>query len=192
MRKAVQGCRGCDLFKNATQAVFGEGPLKARFVLVGEQPGNQEDLQGHPFVGASGKLLDRALAEAGIPREEVYVTNAVKHFKWVPRGKIRLHSKPRASEIQACRPWLESELGLLQPLVIVCLGTTAGHAVFGHPIKVGELRGKFVQSEFCEQTTATPHPSALLRIPKADARRQAFQELVRDLKRAYQRFLAKQ
>jgi uracil-DNA glycosylase len=144
LRAAAAGCTGCHLYKNATQTVFGEGPERARVMLVGEQPGDAEDLAGHPFVGPAGKLLDRCLAEAGIDRKRIYVTNAVKHFKWVPRGPRRIHSKPGAVEIAACSPWLEAEISAVRPRVIVALGATAAQALFGKAFRVTRARGRFV------------------------------------------------
>ena len=184
LKKAAKGCRGCPLYKNATQTVFGEGDRRARLVLVGEQPGDQEDLAGHPFVGPSGKLLDRALAEAGIERAEVYVTNAVKHFKWIARGKRRLHAKPGPLEIRACFPWLEAELGTIGPDVVVCLGATAARAVFGRVMAVNANRGNFLASPLCEKTLVSFHPSGLLRMPDEASRERAFADFVADLKLA--------
>jgi DNA polymerase len=175
---AAQKCRGCDLYKTATQAVFGAGPARARVMFVGEQPGDQEDRQGVPFVGPAGAMLDKALADAAIPRSEVYLTNAVKHFKWEPRGKRRIHKKPRASEIKACRPWLEAELRVVKPQILVCLGATAAQAVLGPQFKLMQNRGKVLE----ERVVATIHPSAVLRAPDSDARRAAYDSLVADLK----------
>jgi DNA polymerase len=179
---AAHGCRGCDLYKAATQVVFGAGPRSARVLLVGEQPGDQEDRQGLPFVGPAGALLDKALADAGIPRGEVYVTNAVKHFKWEPRGKRRIHKKPRASEIKACRPWLEAELRAVKPAVVVCLGATAAQSVIGSQFKLMQQRGKVQSSALASQVVATIHPSSVLRAPDSEGRRAAFEMLVEDLK----------
>ena len=179
---AAHECRGCELYKHATQVVFGEGPKAARVLFVGEQPGDQEDRQGVPFVGPAGALLDKALAEAGIARDEVYMTNAVKHFKWEPRGKRRIHKKPRVSEIKACRPWLEAELRAVKPTVIVCLGATAAQSVIGSPFKLMANRGTIVASPLGEQVVATIHPSAVLRAPDSDGRKQAYDSLVADLK----------
>ena len=181
LRAAVQKCTGCDLYKNATQAVFGEGPSNAHVMLVGEQPGDQEDRQGKPFVGPAGALLDKALEDAGIPRDDVYVTNAVKHFKWEPRGKRRIHKKPRISEIKACRPWLEAELRAVEPAVVVCLGATAAQAVLGPQFKLMQNRGRVQTSPLAERVVATIHPSAVLRAPDSEGRRQAYQMLVDDL-----------
>src|ERR671921_2978217 len=182
LRAASAGCRGCDLWVNATQTVFGEGPGTADVMLVGEQPGDQEDRQGHPFVGPSGKLLDTALEEAGIDRSRVYVTNSVKHFKFVviERGR-RLHKKPNAAEVRACNPWLQEEIRLLKPRVIVALGATAAQALLGKQFRVTQHRGKPVASELAEAVIATVHPSAVLRARDAD-REQARDEFFRDMK----------
>ena len=179
---AAHECRGCDLYKAATQVVFGAGPGKARVVFVGEQPGDQEDRQGAPFVGPAGAMLDKALEDAGIPREDVYVTNAVKHFKWEPRGKRRIHKKPRASEVKACRPWLEAELRAVKPEIVVCLGATAAQSMLGAQFKLMQNRGKVVVSPLAEHVVATIHPSAVLRAPDSEGRRQAYDSLVADLK----------
>ena len=179
---AAHTCRGCDLYKHATQVVFGEGPKRAQVVFVGEQPGDQEDRQGEPFVGPAGALLDKALAEAGIPRAQVYVTNAVKHFKWEPRGKRRIHKKPRVSEIKACRPWLEAELRAVRPTVVVCLGATAAQSVHGPQFRLMQHRGEVLPSALAERVIATIHPSAVLRAPDAEARRAAYEMLVTDLR----------
>jgi len=168
---ASNGCRACRLWRNATQTVFGEGTAGAEVMLVGEQPGDKEDLAGQPFVGAAGKLLDRALVEAGIDRKKVYVTNAVKHFKWEPRGKKRIHKKPAADEIAACRPWLEAEVSLVKPKVIVCLGATAAQALIGREYRVTRQRGQFVtHSPLAPLLTATVHPSSILRAPDEESR----------------------
>ena len=182
LNAAAHECRGCDLYKTATQVVFGAGPKKARVMFVGEQPGDQEDRQGQPFIGPAGALLDKALDDAGIPRDEVYVTNAVKHFKWEPRGKRRIHKKPRASEIKACRPWLEAELRAVKPAVIVCLGATAAQSVFGSQFKLMQQRGQVLPSTLAPQAVATIHPSAVLRAPDSEGRREAYEMLVADLK----------
>ncbi len=181
MRTAAAGCRGCDLYKHATQVVFGDGPKAARLLLVGEQPGDREDRLGEPFVGPAGAVLDKALADAGLAREDVYLTNAVKHFKWEPRGKRRIHKKPRVSEIKACRPWLESELRAVQPAVVVCLGATAAQAVFGSDFKLMQERGSLLSSGLAEHVVATVHPSAVLRSPNPDARATTYAMLVADL-----------
>ena len=175
------GCKACDLYKRGTQTVFGEGPARTDVMMVGEQPGDAEDLAGHPFVGPAGKLLDRALEEAGIDRTRVYVTNVVKHFKWEPRGKRRLHAKPNAKEIGACKPWLDSEIALVRPRVIVCLGATAAQALLGRGFKVTRQRGTFVESPLAPLVTATVHPSSILRAPDEEARRQEMREFVADL-----------
>jgi len=181
LREAARGCRGCDLWVNATQTVFGEGSAAAEVMLVGEQPGDQEDRQGHPFVGPSGKLLDLALEQAGIDRSRIYVTNSVKHFKFVPieRGR-RLHKKPNAGEIRACNPWLREEIRLLKPKVIVALGATAAQALLGNHFKVTQNRGKPVPSDLAEAVIATVHPSAVLRARDGD-RDQAREEFFRDI-----------
>jgi DNA polymerase len=179
---AAHTCRGCDLYKTATQVVFGEGPKSARVVLIGEQPGDQEDRQGEPFVGPAGALLDKALADAGIVRQEAYLTNAVKHFKWEPRGKRRIHKKPRMSEVKACRPWLEAELRAIEPVVIVCLGATAAQSVFGSAFKLMAQRGRLLVSPLGERAIATIHPSAVLRATDSDGRKAAYGMLVGDLK----------
>ena len=185
LREAAAGCRGCDLWEDATQVVFGEGrPRSARMVLVGEQPGDREDREGMPFVGPAGRVLDRALAEAGIERGEAYVTNAVKHFKWRPAGKRRLHQSPNAEEIRSCRPWLDAELAVVKPDVLVALGATAGKALYGPSFRVTRDRGTFVESELAPFATATVHPSSLLRIDDAEERRVAEAELAADLARA--------
>src|SRR3954462_6717414 len=181
---AAHTCRGCDLYKTATQVVFGAGPREAHVMFVGEQPGDQEDRQGEPFVGPAGALLDKALADAGIPRQDVYVTNAVKHFKWEPRGKRRIHKKPRISEVKACRPWLEAELKALKPHILVCLGATAAQSVLGPPVKLMQNRGKVLASPPGQPVLATIHPSAVLRAPDAEGRRAAYAMLVADLKAA--------
>ena len=197
LRAAAPGCRGCDLYKTATQVVFGAGPVKARVIMVGEQPGDQEDRQGVPFVGPAGAMLDKALEDAGIPRSEVYLTNAVKHFKWETRGKRRIHKKPRISEIKACRPWLEAELRAVKPRILVCLGATAAQSVMGSQFKLMQSRGKLLHPAPgpkglglpgkgpdlpVELVVATIHPSAVLRAPDAEGRRAAYESLVADLR----------
>ena len=179
---AAHECRGCDLYKTATQVVFGAGPTSAQVMFVGEQPGDQEDRQGEPFVGPAGALLDKALADAGIPRDQVYVTNAVKHFKWEPRGKRRIHKKPRASEVKACRPWLEAELRAVKPAVVVCLGATAAQSMLGASFKLMQQRGRVVSSPAAARIVATIHPSAVLRAPDSEGRKAAYATLVADLK----------
>lgn len=178
---AAKGCTACHLYKRGTQTVFGEGRKQARLLLLGEQPGDQEDLAGKPFVGPAGKLLDRALTEAGIDREEVYVTNTVKHFKWEPRGKRRIHQKPNSREIAACRPWLEAELRAVKPHVLVCLGATAAQAIFGSSFRVTKERGKILESEFAPKVVATVHPSSLLRQPDEESREREYALFVDDL-----------
>ncbi len=182
---AIQGCRRCDLWRNATQGVPGEGPPRASLMFVGEQPGDAEDLRGQPFIGPAGQLLDRALAEAGVPREETYVTNAVKHFKWEPRGKRRLHKKPDGGEIQACRWWLKNEQRLVQPQVIVALGATAAVSVFGRSVSVTKERGPAGEVEGGALGFVTVHPSYLLRLPDEAAKAAEFERFVRDLGQAY-------
>ena len=179
---AAHACTGCDLYKNATQVVFGAGPQKAQVMFVGEQPGDQEDRQGAPFVGPAGALLDKALEDAGIPRGEVYVTNAVKHFSWEPRGKRRIHKKPRISEIKACRPWLEAELRAVKPVVLVCLGATAAQSVLGPQFKLMQNHGTLQTSDLADKVFATIHPSSVLRAPDSEGRRAAYEMLVSDLK----------
>jgi len=182
VRSAARTCRNCDLWKNATQTVFGEGPARASIMLVGEQPGNDEDLAGHPFVGPAGKLLDRALEDAGIDRRQVYVTNVVKHFKWEPRGKRRIHKKPRQSEIEACRPWLEDELAIVKPTALVCLGSTAAQALLGRAFRVTAQRGTPVPSTLAPLVVATVHPSSILRAPDEETRRVEYDRFVKDLR----------
>jgi len=181
MREAAAHCRDCDLWKKGTQTVFGEGPVHARWMLVGEQPGDQEDRQGHPFVGPAGRLLDRALADAGIDRGSVYLTNAVKHFKWEPRGKRRLHKKPSQVEVTACRPWLDAEIALVQPTVLVCLGATAAQAVFGRTFRVSTQRGEPIPSALAPFVMATVHPSSILRAPDGAARHHEMHRFIADL-----------
>jgi uracil-DNA glycosylase family protein len=185
VREAARKCKACDLWRNATQTIFGEGSSTARIMFVGEQPGDKEDLAGHPFVGPAGKLLDEALAAAGIRRSEVYVTNAVKHFKWVPaeRGKRRIHKKPRAAEIQACRPWLDSELNAVKPRVLVALGATAAQSLFGRAFSVSRQRGQLVESTLAPFVMATVHPSSILRAPDKKARHEQKIAFVNDLKK---------
>lgn len=185
LRAAAAHCTGCDLYKNATQTVFGEGPADAKVMLVGEQPGDAEDREGHPFVGPAGQLLDRALAEAGIDRDRVYVTNAVKHFKWtVVRGKRRLHKTPSVLEVRACVPWLHAEIARVRPHVLVLLGSTAAKSVLGPGFRVTLSRGLPLPSALAERVVATVHPSSLLRTPDTDARARAFAQFVEDLRTA--------
>src|SRR4051812_2688629 len=183
LRQVAAGCQACDLYKCGTQTVFGEGRAQARVMLVGEQPGDSEDKAGRPFVGPAGKLLDKALAAAGIDRDLVYVTNVVKHFKWVPRGKRRLHEKPNAREITACRPWLEAEIAVVKPRVLVLLGATAAQAILGKSFKVTQHRGEILTSELAPSVMATVHPSSLLRAPDEETRRRETQRFVEDLSR---------
>lgn len=183
LRQAAAGCRACDLWKRGTQTVFGEGTARARAIFVGEQPGNDEDLAGRPFVGPAGRLLDRALEDAGIDRSTVYVTNVVKHFKWVPKGKRRIHEKPNAVEIAACLPWLEAEIERLHPRVLVCLGATAAQALLGRGFKVSTQRGVFVASPLAPKVMATVHPSSLLRAPDDETRRRETERFVEDLRK---------
>jgi DNA polymerase len=184
LKAAAQKCRGCDLYRYATQVVFGSGPRTARVVFVGEQPGDREDRQGEPFVGPAGALLDKALDEAGIARGDVYLTNAVKHFKWEPRGKRRIHKKPRMSETKACRPWLEAELHAIRPAVVVCLGATAAQSVLGAQFKLTQHHGEIMPSPLSDVrwVVATLHPSAVLRAPDPEGRRAAFARIVDDLR----------
>ena len=182
MREAVQGCRGCDLYEDTTQAVFGEGPDDARVVMVGEQPGDKEDIAGRPFVGPAGGLLDRAIEGAGLARDDVYITNVVKHFRFVLRGKKRIHKKPGAEHIRACAPWLEAELARIGPEVLVLLGATAAQAILGRSFRVTQQRGEFIESPLAPLVTATIHPSAILRTETDEERQEAFDGFVRDLR----------
>ena len=181
LKKAAADCKGCDLYKRATQTVFVEGPKKTTVVLVGEQPGDQEDKIGRPFVGPAGGILKKALEEAGIALTTVYVTNAVKHFKWEPQGNRRKHKKPLASEIAACRPWLIAELKVTQPKIVVCLGVTAAHSVLGHPVRLADARGKFLMSGLGREVFITIHPSAVLRHPNREQQKLEYARLVSDL-----------
>ena len=183
-RDAAKDCRGCQLWKIGTQTVFGEGAKRADMMLDGEQPGNEEDLSGHPFVGPAGKLLDRALADAGIDRTLVYVTNVVKHFKWEPRGKRRIHKKPNAAEIGACRPWLDTEIALIKPRIIICLGATAAQALLGRQFRVTAHRGQLVPSPLAPFVLATVHPSSILRAPDDEARHREMKQFTNDLRTA--------
>ena len=184
-RQAVQSCRGCDLYKNATQAVFGEGIPTARIMLIGEQPGDQEDLRGRVFVGPAGKMLDRALLEIGLDRTQCYVTNAVKHFKWTPRGKRRLHQRPTAREVHACFPWLKREIEIVKPSVMVCMGATACLAILGNQFRLTRSRGVVIRDpNYSAVIIATIHPSAILRAPDHAGREQAYRGFVHDLKLA--------
>lgn len=183
LQEAAASCTGCDLYKQATQTVFGEGAGHAEIILVGEQPGDQEDRAGHPFVGPAGKILDKAFAEARIARQEVYVTNAVKHFKWEPQGRRRKHKKPSAAEIAACRPWLEAEVKAITPRVIVCLGVTAAQSVFGKMVRLNEMRGRSWSTAMGRNVFVTVHPSAILRHPEAAQRDEEYRRFVEDLRR---------
>ncbi len=180
LREAARRCRDCPLWARATQTVFGAGNSRARVMLVGEQPGDQEDLQGLPFVGPAGQLLDRALEEAGVDRRQVYVTNAVKHFKWEPRGKRRLHKTPAQREIEACRQWIEGEIQAIKPRVIVCLGATAARSLLGREFRVSKDRGRLMPSPYAPFVFATYHPSAILRAPDEASRAAGFAQLVQD------------
>jgi len=180
LREAAGGCKACPLWENATQTVFGEGAAEADVVFVGEQPGDREDIEGRPFVGPAGKLFDEALVEARIDRSQVYVTNVVKHFKWKPQGKRRIHQKPNWREIAACRPWLDAELAVLKPRVLVCLGATAAQALLGRDFRVSRQRGELVDSPLAPKAMATVHPSSILRAEDRDTQ---FREFVRDLEK---------
>ncbi len=182
-RKQVQDCKACDLWKNATQAVFGEGQSTADLMLIGEQPGNSEDLAGRPFVGPAGKVLDAALVEAEIDRQRVYITNVVKHFSFVQRGKVRIHKRPNAAQVKACRPWLDLELAAIQPKVLVCLGATAAQALITPNFRITQQRGVLMKSTLGIPVAATAHPSSILRMPDHEARRVAHQLLVDDLRK---------
>jgi DNA polymerase len=186
LRAEAAGCRSCELWKRATQTVFGEGPGRARAMLVGEQPGDEEDLSGRPFVGPAGRLLDRVLEEAGLDRAQLYVTNAVKHFKWVAKGKRRLHEKPRLSEIEACRPWIKGEVAALEPELIVCLGATAAQAIISRAFRVTRDRGTFVDSPL-GPAFATVHPSSILRARDDETRRRERALFVADLRKVAER-----
>lgn len=182
-REAAADCKGCDLWERGTQTVFGEGTRRAEVLFVGEQPGNEEDLTGKPFVGPAGRFFDGALVEAGIDRSQTYVTNVVKHFKWEPRGKRRIHKKPNAREVNACRPWLEAEISLVKPKVIVCLGATAAQALLGPQFKVSKQRGQFIESHLAPYIMATVHPSSILRAQDDEARHTEKRKFIDDLKR---------
>jgi len=192
LRAAAAGCRGCDLWQRGTQTVFGEGQPRARIVLVGEQPGDQEDLRGRPFVGPAGAVLDRALEEAKLARESLYVTNAVKHFKWIQRGKRRIHQKPVLGQVNACRPWLEAEIAVLKPEIIVALGATAAQSLLGKTFRLTQQRGEFFEDSPWAPATviATLHPSAVLRMPDPATREEAYQGLVADLVKIKRRLAA--
>ncbi len=184
VRDAARECKACHLYKRATQTVFGEGPRDAAIMLVGEQPGDYEDQEGKPFVGPAGKIMDQALEEAGIDRKEVYVTNAVKHFKWEPRGKRRIHQKPKSREIAACRPWLEAEQRIVRPKLVVAMDATAAQAIFGPGFRVTRERGKVLSSKLASRVLATVHPSSLLRQPDEESREREYKHFVADLRAA--------
>jgi uracil-DNA glycosylase len=183
LKNAAADCKACDLWEKGTQTVFGEGGRRARVMFVGEQPGNEEDLSGQPFVGPAGRLLDSALEEAGIDRKQTYVTNVVKHFKWEPRGKRRIHKKPNATEIAACRPWLQAEIAVVKPDVIVALGATAAQALIGPQFRVTKQRGEFIESTLAPYVMATVHPSSILRAPDDETRQLEYRLFVDDLKK---------
>jgi DNA polymerase len=183
LKNAAAGCKACDLWEKGTQTVFGEGGRRSRVMFVGEQPGNEEDISGQPFVGPAGRLLDSALEEAGIDRKQTYVTNVVKHFKWEPRGKRRIHKKPNATEIAACRPWLEAELALIKPDVVVALGATAAQSLIGPQFRVTKQRGEFIESTLAPYVMATVHPSSILRAPDDETRQLEYRLFVDDLKK---------
>jgi uracil-DNA glycosylase len=184
VREAANDCEACHLYKRATQTVFGEGPKAATMMLVGEQPGDYEDVAGKPFVGPAGKIMDQALEEAAIDRKDVYVTNAVKHFKWEPRGKRRIHQKPNSREIAACRPWLEAELRIVKPKLVVAMGATAAQTIFGPSFRVTRERGKLLSSKLAPRVLATVHPSSLLRQPDEASREREYKNFVSDLRAA--------
>jgi DNA polymerase len=188
LREQASTCRACPLWKNATQTVFGEGPPHAKVMLVGEQPGDKEDLAGHPFVGPAGQMLDRALEEAGIDRAKVYVTNAVKHFKFFPRGKFRLHQKPTTPEIKACRPWYERELATIKPELVVAMGATAAQCVFGKITPINKNRGRLINLDSGLSALVTVHPSYLLRLPDEEAKAREYERFVHDLKIAAEHY----
>ena len=183
LREATRSCKGCDLYKNATQTVFGEGPARANVIFVGEQPGDQEDRQGRPFVGPAGRLLDKALAEAHIPRGQVYVTNAVKHFKWIWRGKRRLHQRPSIGQVMACRPWLKAELEVVKPKIVVCLGATAAQSVLARPVLITKERGKFIAADSDRIIFITIHPSAIYRHREKAEQEKEYRRFVSEIKR---------
>jgi uracil-DNA glycosylase len=187
LKSAAAGCRACDLYKTATQTVFGDGAPHARVMFVGEQPGDREDIEGKPFVGPAGRVLDEALQAAGIDRNRVYITNAVKHFKWTPQGKRRLHQKPNAAEIGACRPWLDAEIALVKPQILVCLGATAAQALLGRDFRVTQQRGQFIERPGLPLMMATVHPSSILRAADDESRELEMAAFVVDLRRLAQR-----
>ena len=182
LQATAKSCRACPLWKTGTQTVFGEGSADAKVMFVGEQPGNDEDLAGRPFVGPAGKFLDKVLEEVGIDRDEVYVTNVVKHFKWEPVGKRRIHKKPNSREIAACRPWMQAELDVVKPTVLVCLGATAAQALLGNDFRVSQQRGELIESPLAPFVMATVHPSSILRAPDEEKRREAREEFTTDMK----------
>lgn len=189
LQAAAEGCHGCDLWENATQTVFGEGASRAEMMLVGEQPGDREDVEGKPFVGPAGRVLDEALEAAGIDRGRVYVTNAVKHFRWVRRGKRRLHEKPNAQQVRACRPWLEAEITTMRPRLLVLMGATAAQSVLGPTFRVTQHRGKRLPTPLGVPAVATVHPSSILRAPDDAARHEAMESLIADLRSAHSALL---
>lgn len=182
LREAARSCEGCDLYRNATQTVFGEGAAHASIVLIGEQPGDMEDRQGHPFVGPAGRMLDKVLAEARISRDEVYITNAVKHFRWIQRGKRRLHQKPAVRQIMACKPWLESEMASIHPKLLVCLGATAAQSILGRAVPIGQARGKFFDGQPGAAVFITIHPSAIFRQREKSEREEEYRRFVADMR----------
>ena len=182
LREAAASCKGCDLYKNASQTVFGEGPGEATVMFIGEQPGDFEDKAGHPFVGPAGRMFDKALAEAQLPRDEVYITNAVKHFKWTPQGKRRKHQRPLMSEVMACKPWLKAEVDLVRPKIVVCMGSTAAQSVVGKPVLITKERGKFVGSDLAPATFITIHPSAIYRHPSKEEQEKEYRRFVAEMK----------
>jgi uracil-DNA glycosylase len=187
LRAAAGSCKGCDLYKNATQTVFGEGPKDASVILVGEQPGDMEDRQGRPFVGPAGRLLDKALAEARIPRDEVYITNAVKHFKWIQRGKRRLHQKPLIRQVVACKPWVEAEIQIIHPKVVVCLGATAAQSMMGRIVRITQERGKFLDGDSGAAVFITIHPSSIYRLREKDEQEKEYRRFVAEMKAVQRR-----
>ena len=183
LQQASKGCKNCDLWERGTQTVFGEGEPSSKVMFIGEQPGNDEDLQGRPFVGPAGRLLDKLLVEAGVDRTKVYVTNAVKHFKWEPRGKRRIHKKPNSMEVTACRPWLEAEIASVHPKVIICLGATAAQALLGRDFRVTQHRGELLESSLAPHVMATVHPSSILRAPDEETRHEEMRRFVQDMRK---------
>jgi DNA polymerase len=182
LRRAAATCRGCELYKNATQTVFGEGAPHARIVMVGEQPGDVEDRQGHPFIGPAGRLLDKALSEAEIQRQDVYITNAVKHFRWIQRGKRRMHQRPLIRQVMACKPWLRAELDVIRPAVVVCLGASAAQAILGRVIVISRERGKLLRNDSGDMICVTTHPSAILRLREESKREREYRRLLADIR----------